>query len=302
MFKLPWIFIPLSIIYVILILILLIIIIINYIINKFEKQIQVDMNKICTNSIGPIGPIIPFSNIFQFDRQNASSFLNLNFAISVWSGCQKPLPTIQSFDIVKTFEGYDYSAKKNRNIAALYYSKPLNMAIISFSGTMYLTEWANDFDFTQTNPTDISNNKDILIHKKQYIMYDTFRTDFISSLNKIKDKDTILVVTGHSLGGALATICYLDVISNNVIPKGYRTLYTFGAPRVGNIAFTNIINDEKTQFRVVNTEDIIPDIPLPIYGDKIYQQTNTTNDTIFSLNLGEYGLNHIDSYIKFLQY
>ena len=301
MFKVDWIFIPITIIYFIIIFIILTILTVKYFINKFNKQIQIDINKICSRNIGIIGRIIPFEDISRFDKQNAQSFLNIDLGVSIWSGCQKALPQIPSFDVIQTYKGYDYAAKLDRNIAALYYSKSLNIAIMSFSGTMYLSEWANDFDFTQTNPVDITGDNNILVHEKDYIMYNTLRNDFISSVNKIKDNNTILVVTGHSLGGVLATICFFDIISNNVITKELRTLYTFGAPRVGNVAFTNIINNEKNQFRVVNTEDIITNIPLPINGNKIYQQTNTSSNTVFSLNLGNYGLNHIDSYVDFLK-
>ena len=301
MFKVPWIFIPISIIYFIIITIIAIILFIKYILNYFKKQLVVDMKKICEKQIKEIKPITPFKNIFEFDRNNASSLLTLNLDVSIWSGCQDVLPNINNFNIVETYEGYDYAAGFNRNIAALYYSKILNIAIISFSGTMYLTEWANDFDFSQTNPNSITGDNNILVHEKDYIMYNTFRNNFLSTIKKIKNDTTTLVVTGHSLGGALATICFLDVISNNIIPVGFRTLYTFGAPRVGNIAFADIINKEKAQFRVVNTEDIITDLPLPIDGNKIYEQTITNSGTVFSLNLGDYESNHINSYIEFLK-
>lgn len=302
MFKIPWIFIPITILYFVILLVVGIILLIKYAIKKFDKQIELDMKKLCGNSVGPIGPIIPVTSIFEFNKQNASSFLNLNLAVSIWSGCSKPLPKIETFDLINTYQGYDYAAKSNRNISALYYSTTLNTIIISFSGTMYLTEWYNDFDFSQTNPTNITKDKSILIHDKQYIMYNTFRNNFISDLNKIKNENTILVVTGHSLGGALATICYFDVISNNVIPSENRTLYAFGSPRVGNVAFANVVNKGKSQFRISNTEDVIIDLPLPINTDgNIYQHINTSGDTIFSMNLGKYGLNHIDAYIKFLQ-
>lgn len=46
-------------------------------------------------------------------------------------------------------------------------------------------------------------------------------------------QDAQITVTGHSLGGALAVFCALDLeqIYGNI------NLYTFGCPRVGNTAF-----------------------------------------------------------------
>ena len=43
------------------------------------------------------------------------------------------------------------------------------------------------------------------------------------------------IVTGHSLGSALATHCALDGVLN--YNRTYDYVYTFGPPRVGDITF-----------------------------------------------------------------
>jgi hypothetical protein len=48
------------------------------------------------------------------------------------------------------------------------------------------------------------------------------------------------VITGHSLGGALATLAFTDLRANNIPLK---TAYTLGAPRVGNPAYADF-NDK----------------------------------------------------------
>lgn len=44
---------------------------------------------------------------------------------------------------------------------------------------------------------------------------------------------------GHSLGGAHATLCTLDIIHElrGSLPPHHISCYTYGAPRVGNHAF-----------------------------------------------------------------
>ena len=202
----------------------------------------------------------------------------LNFAVSSWSGCQSNLPILDNFIIKKTFQGYDSKAGKNRDIAALYYSQNLNMAIMSFSGTMYISEWDNDFDFTQVNPSDINKDNNILVHKHQYEMYNSLRNSFIIALNDIKNQEPefLFISTGHSLGGALSSLCFFDVISNNIISEnqGHKVLYSFASPRVGNVVFADVINKETTAFRVSNSEDIITTLPLPISGNTKYEHTD----------------------------
>ena len=64
--------------------------------------------------------------------------------------------------------------------------------------------------------------------------------------------------TGHSLGGAMATICAsrckLSHISSNP-----QSLFTFGSPRVGNRRYVNYVRYEA--YRWVNNNDIVTRVP-----------------------------------------
>jgi hypothetical protein len=64
-----------------------------------------------------------------------------------------------------------------------------------------------------------------------------------------------LFFTGHSLGGAMATLA--SAVSRKRIP---RATYTFGAPRVGNAAFVASIQPVPLH-RVENAHDPIPMVP-----------------------------------------
>ena len=62
-----------------------------------------------------------------------------------------------------------------------------------------------------------------------------------------------LYFTGHSLGGALATLA-------STFSPGPTATYTFGAPRVGNRAFALSL---RNLYRIVHADDIAPKYPLP---------------------------------------
>jgi triacylglycerol lipase len=72
-----------------------------------------------------------------------------------------------------------------------------------------------------------------------------------------QDKRT-LWFTGHSLGGAMATIsagrCFLAHI-----PATPQAVYTFGAPRVGTKRYINSVSVDLTRW--VNNNDIVPRVP-----------------------------------------
>ncbi|CAM9732160.1 unnamed protein product [Chrysoparadoxa australica] len=69
-----------------------------------------------------------------------------------------------------------------------------------------------------------------------------------------------IYVTGHSLGGALATLCAVDFADRFKASK--LTMYNFGSPRVGNSAFARLYNEKHAgAFRIVNDMDMIARLP-----------------------------------------
>ncbi|KAG7441490.1 alpha/beta-hydrolase [Guyanagaster necrorhizus] len=69
-----------------------------------------------------------------------------------------------------------------------------------------------------------------------------------------------LVVVGHSLGGALAELDGLFFALN--IPSASIKVMTYGTPRVGNLAFAELIDSKVPNFkRINNKHDFIPILP-----------------------------------------
>lgn len=71
-------------------------------------------------------------------------------------------------------------------------------------------------------------------------------------------------LTGHSLGGALATLAACRMLNDDELKGRVAALYTFGSPRVGTEGFEqNFEKDGKTLFhaRVVNGDDLVAQVP-----------------------------------------
>lgn len=68
---------------------------------------------------------------------------------------------------------------------------------------------------------------------------------------------------GHSLGGAMATICAGRCILSH-IPSDPKELYTFGSPRVGDKRYVNYVR--LNYYRWVNNNDIVTRVPPPWLG------------------------------------
>lgn len=142
--------------------------------------------------------------------------------------------------------------------------------IIAFRGSSGLPDWLTNLQAAiDPGPLDPKNSK---VHEGfQDALFPALLTIgcHLGNIKSSVARDNVWV-TGHSLGGALATLLVamlldVDEMSSLVVPKG---LYTFGAPRVGNHAF-QVAFDQRfsnTAFRVVNQGDLVPHLPPEFFG------------------------------------
>lgn len=76
-----------------------------------------------------------------------------------------------------------------------------------------------------------------------------------------------VLITGHSLGGALATLCFLDLRETLGVGVSFAPLYIYGSPRVGNSAFATYSASRGVPvFRVVHHRDPVPHLPFESWG------------------------------------
>ncbi|WVZ86343.1 hypothetical protein U9M48_033141 [Paspalum notatum var. saurae] len=116
--------------------------------------------------------------------------------------------------------------------------------------------------------------QEVQVHSGFLGAYDSVRNRIMALIkyavgyNDEEDAENIprwhVYVTGHSLGGALATLLALELSSSQMAKNGaiFVTMYNFGSPRVGNRRFADIYNAKvKDSWRIVNHRDIIPTVP-----------------------------------------
>lgn len=111
-----------------------------------------------------------------------------------------------------------------------------------------------------------------------------------------------VVATGHSLGGALATLCAVD-IQYNFSDKVTIEAFTYGAPKVGNDGFRDSYNQRvPNSYRVVHGMDIVPELPRWWQGYRAVDKEFRIGQR-FSINfLSQRFKDHaIDRYIEVLR-
>ncbi|GAB5407118.1 MAG: lipase family protein [Aureliella sp.] len=74
----------------------------------------------------------------------------------------------------------------------------------------------------------------------------------------LKENDKPLWFAGHSLGGAMATIC-AGRCKLAEIPSNPNAIFTYGSPRVGNERYINFV--KVPHYRWVNNNDIVTRVP-----------------------------------------
>lgn len=238
---------------------------------------------------------IPSSTSTPIYNSNiAKALMTVCYNVSM-SNCSNlgPLPLPPQFDITHQLVGTS-ADNIQRMFGYVLISSKDNIAVIVFTGTSFLDEWQEDFNIDQTAPTYLHNyTNGILMHSGFSFIYSSLKAQITSLLSGLSVNT--LYITGHSLGGALATVCAFDLAGIQPTP----IVYTFASPRVFNIQGAIVLNHMLPNIqRVYNTEDLVPTGPPAIIFNTLYQHTGM--NIPFTVNLETEAMNHVNSYMKYL--
>ncbi|KNC86400.1 hypothetical protein SARC_01450 [Sphaeroforma arctica JP610] len=175
-----------------------------------------------------------------------------------------------------------------RDITSLCNGSPSNPSSTSVPGSpsFLLPLPGNATDCTGESKGDgreLENNRDAL-HKQPDL-------DRIASEPNPVDEGEVaawgqlhVFVTGHSLGGALATLCAFECCKFDASELAM-TVYTFGSPRVGNRAFAERYDRNSKRMpthRIVNDGDPIVGIPK-FWAPKLFNITYKHVGTCYTI-------------------
>ncbi len=91
------------------------------------------------------------------------------------------------------------------------YDQENNRIVFSFRGSVDLTNWEFDFDFIKTAYNGCSNCH---VHEGFWKTWQDLAPNVIEKANalKLRYPSAKIVVTGHSLGAAVATLCAVKIL------------------------------------------------------------------------------------------
>ncbi|XP_055826103.1 triacylglycerol lipase OBL1-like, partial [Solanum dulcamara] len=178
--------------------------------------------------------------------------------------------------------------------------KDANLILISFRGTepFDADDWITDFDYSWyeipklgkvhmgfLEALGLGNRENVSTFHEQLFVVDVTiahpqrRTAYYTVRSKLKSmlkehENARFVVTGHSLGGALAILfpTMLVIHEETDVMKRLLGVYTYGQPRIGNRQLRRFMEEHLEHpvpkyFRVVYSNDLVPRLP---YDDKTF--------------------------------
>ena len=148
--------------------------------------------------------------------------------------------------------------------------------ILAFRGTRpdQLADWMADLEIEQVAFSACFPSPDVgRVHAGFGRLLVGSWGEIQAAVGRYQDNGQPLWITGHSLGGALATLA--TAAFTFAAREPVNGLYTFGQPRVGNLDFCSQCETHfgDSMFRFVNAEDIVtrvpprivPGMPLPAF-------------------------------------
>ncbi|KAL3898881.1 MAG: hypothetical protein SGCHY_002432 [Lobulomycetales sp.] len=150
------------------------------------------------------------------------------------------------------------------NAAYATYNQGMNTIVVAFKGSSNAMNALQDLASWPTD-CEIRRNPDIKVHFGIQAVYLSMRSSLREAFEQItaRHQGAKIAITGHSLGGALASLFALEVAENypNLVESTF--LYTYGAPRIGNGLYADQIVQAfgDRVFRVTHRHDIVTQMP-----------------------------------------
>lgn len=276
-----------------------------FFITNVPSVLQAEVTNLCYESNFSYESEINVFTSFEYNKKNSWALYQIVDSVSyiycpMQQGCSNcgivNLPP--EFDEQIQIQGKDPDGFDSV-YAYVFFSQSKRMSIVAFTGTATAGMWRSDFDIYQLVNEGILAKNGGKVHRGFYNIYSSVRDNLIKAINKFNTRTQFYnwIVSGHSLGGALATLCAFDLYEHFSSPP---QLYTAGQPRVGNKEFSIILNDNlPTAYRITNNSDIITDLPPAVLFGNNWE--HAFKAVSFSKNLKSYTKNHTTAYKNYLR-
>ncbi|KAH6955546.1 hypothetical protein HG530_008693 [Fusarium avenaceum] len=201
-----------------------------------------------------------FSNFKFYIQHGAAAYCNSDTAAGAKITCSNNgCPTIQSngVTVVASFIG-----SKTGIGGYVATDSARKEIVVSFRGSSNIRNWLTNLDFDQD---DCSLTSGCGVHSGFQNAWTEISGQATAAVAKaLKANPSFKVIsTGHSLGGAVATLA----AANLRVGGTPVDIYTYGSPRVGNAQLSAFISNQAGgEYRITHAKDPVPRLPPLIFG------------------------------------
>jgi hypothetical protein len=141
--------------------------------------------------------------------------------------------------------------------------------IVSFRGTSNVRDFQIDLQDDQVplQSQGVSGCDGCLVHKGFLSAWNSVAAETISAVQAemATDPNSRVIITGHSLGGSLASLATVSMLGSGMNV----TTYTYGQTRTGNKAYADFVDQHApsgVMLRVTHANDGVPQVFRPQVG------------------------------------
>ncbi|KAJ1935897.1 hypothetical protein FBU59_005235 [Linderina macrospora] len=226
-----------------------------YIVGGGDKKVT---SYVSNNQTG----IVSAETIVKYCRYSGAAYKVLDTTWTCSINCQ-------AADTKGTIVDYHWDTSKTADpsFGFVAHKDDTKEIIVSWRGTTILMDWVKDFTYFPVSwPSAVTGSK---VHRGFLQAYSSVSSQIEQSVAKLVAKypDYSIVLTGHSLGGAQATIAAVDYATRHPEWRSKMKLFTYGQPRVGNTKFAGWLSQQPFPiYRTVYKGDLVPRVPFQFMG------------------------------------
>jgi triacylglycerol lipase len=150
--------------------------------------------------------------------------------------------------------GFELLATYDKEVSQGYLARTPDFAVLVFRGSDTFADWRTNLA-SGAVPMSTSLGT-VRVHEGFKNAYDLIGDAILADLAATVPAELGIYITGHSFGAALAQIASAALERDTLA-----ACYTFGAPRVGDMAFDSLVLCP--HYRVVNGWDLVSTMPPP---------------------------------------
>lgn len=205
-----------------------------------------------------LGIVCGSSNAFNWDTGNTTVLLSG----AAYCDSSTYLTNGYNYIYTDTFKPTYQIYNKHYDVNGFIGYRTFDQSIyVVFRGTQSTKDWIDDFKINKIDYRTPSCQ----VHKGFYEAEQSVIDDVTKEVSRLHDvyPSYRIVVTGHSLGAALATLAAIDLIESGFDSQ----LFNFGCPRIFDDNCAKYASDTITnRARVTHYKDIVPHVPPPVMG------------------------------------